>query len=232
MATHSSVLAWRIPGTGEPVGLPSMGSYRVGHDWSNLAVDYSISGFGKEGREGKKVERREGRQVAASLDTRKRTLVWALSQKKKRWCYRREVTQSWPTLRDPMDYSLPGFSIHGIFQARVLEWGAIAFSTEDEAISNPLSSSLSWGLSQLTCICLSDIKKESEVAQSCLTLWDPMDCSLPCSCVHGIFQARVLEWVAISFSRRSSWPRDWTWVSRIVGRHLNHLSYQGSPCLI
>ena len=41
-----------------------------------------------------------------------------------------EVAQSCPTLRDPMDYSLPGSSIHGIFQARVLEWGAIAFSIE------------------------------------------------------------------------------------------------------
>ena len=38
MATHSSILAWRIRGTGEPVGLPSMGSHRVGHDWSNLAA--------------------------------------------------------------------------------------------------------------------------------------------------------------------------------------------------
>ena len=38
MATHSSVLAWRIPGMGEPGGLPSMGSHRVGHDWSDLAV--------------------------------------------------------------------------------------------------------------------------------------------------------------------------------------------------
>ena len=40
-----------------------------------------------------------------------------------------EVAQSCPTLRDPMDCSLPGSSVHGIFQARVLEWGAIAFST-------------------------------------------------------------------------------------------------------
>ena len=40
MATHSSVLAWRIPGMGEPRGLPSMGSHRVGHDWSDLA-DYN-----------------------------------------------------------------------------------------------------------------------------------------------------------------------------------------------
>ena len=38
MATHSTVLAWRIPGTGEPGGLPSMGSHRVGHDWSSLAA--------------------------------------------------------------------------------------------------------------------------------------------------------------------------------------------------
>ena len=44
------------------------------------------------------------------------------------------------------------------------------------------------------------VKRESEVAQSCLTLSDPMDCSLPGSSVHGIFQARVLEWGAIAFS--------------------------------
>ena len=45
-------------------------------------------------------------------------------------------------------------------------------------------------------------KSESEVAQSCLTLSDPMDCSLPVSFIHGIFQVRVLEWVAIAFSIR------------------------------
>jgi len=47
----------------------------------------------------------------------------------------------------------------------------------------------------------------------------PIDCSLPGSSIHGIFQARILEWVAISFSRGSSQSRDWTWVSRIAGRH-------------
>ena len=52
------------------------------------------------------------------------------------------------------------------------------------------------------------VKNESEVTQSCPTLYDPMDCSLPGSSVYGIFQARVLEWVAISFSRGSSQPRD------------------------
>ena len=63
------------------------------------------------------------------------------------------------------------------------------------------------------------VKSEREVAQSCPTLCDPMDHSLPGSSVHGIFQARVLEWGAISFSRGSSQPRDWTQVSWIVGRH-------------
>ena len=56
------------------------------------------------------------------------------------------------------------------------------------------------------------------VTQSYLTLCKPMDCSLPGCSVHGILQARIQEWVAIPFSRRSSWPRDGTWVSCIAGR--------------
>ena len=64
----------------------------------------------------------------------------------------------------------------------------------------------------------SPVSTWSEVAQSCPTLCDPMDCSLPGSSVHGIFEARTLEWVAISFSRGSSWARDRTRVSHIVGR--------------
>ena len=64
-------------------------------------------------------------------------------------------------------------------------------------------------------------KKWSEVTQSCPTLHDPMDYNLPSSSFHGILQARVLEWVAISFSRGSSRPRDQTWVSCIPGRCFN-----------
>ena len=60
---------------------------------------------------------------------------------------------------------------------------------------------------------------ESEVAQSCPTLCNPMDCSPSGSSVHGIFQARVLEWIAISFSRESSRPRNRTQVSHIAGSH-------------
>ena len=52
------------------------------------------------------------------------------------------------------------------------------------------------------------VKSESEVAQSCPTLSDPMDCSLPGSSVHGIFQARVLEWGAITFSVLEGWVEE------------------------
>ena len=63
--------------------------------------------------------------------------------------------------------------------------------------------------SSLTCVCVCHVQ-----------LCDPMDCSLPGSSIHGIFQARILEWVAISFARASSRPRDWTCVSCIscIGR--------------
>ena len=57
------------------------------------------------------------------------------------------------------------------------------------------------------CVCVS--------CQLCPTLWDPMDCSPPSSSVHGILQVGILEWVAISFSRWSFWPRDWTQISCI-----------------
>ena len=70
--------------------------------------------------------------------------------------------------------------------------------------------------------CMKERESENEVAQLCLTICDPMDCSLPGFSVHGIFQARVLEWVAIFFSRGSSQPRDRTRVSRIVGRRFTH----------
>ena len=61
---------------------------------------------------------------------------------------------------------------------------------------------------------------DTRVCVNCLVVsdsLDPMGCSLPGSFVHGILQARIQEWVAISFSRGSSWPKDWTRVSCIAG---------------
>ena len=69
------------------------------------------------------------------------------------------------------------------------------------------------------------------VTQSCPTLCDPVDCSQPGSSVHGILQASILEWVAISFSRRSSRLRDWSQVSCTGRRILYHLRHQGSPSI-
>ena len=72
------------------------------------------------------------------------------------------------------------------------------------------------------------MKSESEVTQSYLTLCDPEDCGLLGSSVYGIFQARILTWVAISFSRGSSRLRVQTGFSHIA-RRLYHLSHQGIP---
>ena len=127
------------------------------------------------------------------------------------------------TLCDPTDCSSPGSSVQGILQGRILEWVA-----NSSGSSQPRDQTC---VSVVSCIgkCVlyrshhletpTRSESESEVAQSCLTLWDPMDCSLPGFSVHGILQASVLEWVAISFSRGSSCPRDQTQVSRTAGRH-------------
>ena len=66
------------------------------------------------------------------------------------------------------------------------------------------------------------------LTQSCLTLCNPVDCTHQGSSVHGIFQARILEWVAISSSSGCSPPRDRTWVSCIGRQILYHLSHQGN----
>ena len=76
-----------------------------------------------------------------------------------------------------MDCSLPGSSIHGIFQARVLEWGAITFSKDQTAVA-----------------------AAAKPIQLCLPLCDPIDGCPPGFPIPGILQARTLEWVAISFS--------------------------------
>ena len=76
---------------------------------------------------------------------------------------------------------------------------------------------------------LNNIRISSKSLQSCPTLCDPMDCSLPGFSIHGILQARTLEWVAISFSRASSRPRDRTRVSLIGGRRFNLWATREAP---
>ena len=107
-----------------------------------------------------------------------------------------EVAQSCPTLSDPMDCSLPGSSVHGIFQAKY--WSGLPLPSPE------------W---------LPYMHAKS--LKSCPTLCDPMDCSPPISSIHGVLQARILEWVAIFLFRGSSQPRDRTCLSHsscIAGR--------------
>ena len=83
-----------------------------------------------------------------------------------------------------------------------------------------------------SCCALTKVFMCVVAAQSCLILGDSMNCSPADSSVHGIFQARILEWVAMPSSRESSQPRDQTCISYVfcIGRWvLYHLRHQGSP---
>ena len=131
-----------------------------------------------------------------------------------------------PTLCNPMDHSPPGSSVHGISQARMLDWVATCFSRESSQLRDQTKSpALAGGFFTTeppgkpirfcvcVCVCVCVL-----VAQSCRTLCYSMDNSLADSSVHGILQARILERVDFPFSRRSSQFRDRTWVSCIAGR--------------
>ena len=113
-----------------------------------------------------------------------------------------------------MDCSPPDSTIHGIFQARILEWVAIFYSRGSswprdrtwvscvgfftaEPSGKPIYKIYGIMQNGKLCVC-------AKLLQSCLTLCNPMDCSPPGSSVHGILQARILEWVAMPFSRESS----------------------------
>ena len=104
-------------------------------------------------------------------------------------------------LENPMDREAWWATVHGVTksQAQLSRYACIV--------------ALQCCIGFCCCSCL--------VTKSCPTLWDPVDCSLPGSFLHGILQARILEWVPISFSRGSSRTRDWTRVSGIAGRHFN-----------
>ena len=155
-----------------------------------------------------------------------------------------------------MDCSPPGSSVHGIIQARIVEWVAISssrrssrprgqtcdsciagrfFTTEapkDSSCWNfpasgnkgrecPRQMSFFLKYSWFTMLCYFLPAKS---IQWCLILCNPTDCSPPSSSVHGILQARILEWVAISSSSGSSWPRNQTCISYVscTGRRILH----------
>ena len=116
-----------------------------------------------------------------------------------------------------MDYNLPGSSVHGIFQARIQEWVAVPCtkgSSKDQTCVSGVSC-IGWQI-LYQCTTFQGLTWP-ESHSSSVQLCDPMDCSLLGSSVHGILLARILEWVGVPFSRRSSQSRDQTWVSPIAG---------------
>ena len=141
------------------------------------------------------------------------------------------VTQSCLTLCDPMDCSTPGLPVH--HQLPELTQTHVHRVSDAIQPSHPLLSPSppAFNISQHQGLFqgVSSLHQVAKVLEFQLQWWwsscevmsdscDPMDCSLLGSSVHGIFQARILEWIVISFSRGSSWPRNWTQVSCISGR--------------
>ena len=116
------------------------------------------------------------------------------------------VAQSYPTLCDPMDCSPPGSYVHGIFQARILEWVAISFSkgsskTRDRTQVFCTAGRFFTNWATREAQLFQNICKSNHHAVCVLVaLCNPTDWGLPGSSIHGIFQARVLECVAILFS--------------------------------
>ena len=152
-------------------------------------------------------------------------------------CYVRvgaKLLQLCPILCDPMDYSPPGSSVHGILHARTLEWTAMPFLLQGIFLTQGSNLSLlglwHWQTGSLPLEPPGKPPKngcENVCVLSHVRLCDPMDYSLPGSSVHGISQARILKWAVISFSRGSSSLRDWTFiacVSCISRQVLYHLA--------
>ena len=130
------------------------------------------------------------------LDSRYPETDWICWKRQSAAAAAAKSLQSCPALCDPIDGSLQGFPVPGILQERTIEWVAIFFSNEWK-----------WKVK---------VKSESEDTQSCPTLRDLMDCSPPGSCVHGIFQARVLEWGAIAFSEISCYITSMTQIIKLT----------------
>ena len=188
MATHSSVLAWRIPGTGEPGGLPSTGSHRVGHYWSDLAV--AAVSILKE----------------TEMATHSSILAWKIPWTEEpgglQFMRSQRIRHDWMTNKHTKIYSQCPRLVH------LLQRPERQIKCRSDRNHYPNIFEAFDGDSNL-CIFPRDlvlvlvyagrkgklrISICSKVSESCPTLCDPMDCSLPGSSIHGIFQARVLEW--------------------------------------
>ena len=189
MATHSSLLAWRIPWTEEPGGLQSMGSRRVRHNWSDWAH----------------TQRRPMRTWCLQKflhEVRRKRVYTAYSC---RWISAGDWSQKTPQI--PKSASA---------QAINIKWcRTVALHICGFWIRGCRASGYKGYCTTVGC----QLEHLLFSTQACLTTCDSVDCSPAGNSVHRILQARILEWVATSFSRGSFWPRSWTCVS-CTGRQI------------
>ena len=134
------------------------------------------------------------------------------------------VAQSYPALCDAKNYSQSGSSVHGICQARIVEW--LPFPSSGIFLTQ--GSNLGF-LCILHCRWILYLLSHNYPMCVCPMLCDTVGCSLPGSSVSGILQARILEWVAIAFPRGPSRLRDWTQVSCIAGRFFTVWATRKAP---
>ena len=249
MAPHSSTLAWRIPWTGDPGGLQSMGSHRVGHDWSDLAVAAAWLSMGFPGALMVKnlpadagdvrnmgsipgMGRSPGEDLLEWLPNPiflpgkshgQRSLVGSSP-----WGHKELDTTEQLTLLPQLGMGASQVALvvknlpadAGNMRCGFNPWVGKS-QTQLKWLSMHTQLSTLWSevtvvnfiiTTRIVLLVLTHNKslhpwsypssgKGSEVIQSCLTLCNTMDCSLPGSSVLEIFQERILDWVAISFSK-------------------------------
>ena len=165
MATHSSILAWRIPWTEKPDGLQSIGSQRVGHNWSDSAHTQTAWKIAK-------------------------TYIFSLTGTKLYWkliCLCNMFLLYFPLTPKSNAAAAAAKSRQSCLTLRPHRWNPTRLPRPRD------SSGKNTGVGCHFLLQSMKVKSESEVAQSCLTLCDPMDRSPPGFSVHGVVQARELE---------------------------------------
>ena len=230
MAIHSRIIAWKIPRTEEPGRLQSMGTQRVGHDWATSLSHMVLWGISehltqrsleKFNTQTEKFTTRLFKCFINSQPLHKMLTCYVMLVREHKCVSTRKqnltVTQYMNTK------SAFSFTPTLLLGSWIKHWKFIwyPYFTQREGVCAHTHIHTSPRLWNTFISYRVHEVKWSEVAQSCPTLFDPVDCSPPGCSVHGILQARKLEWVAISFSRGSSQPRDRTQVSHIAGRCFN-----------
>ena len=162
------------------------------------------------------------------------TGLWAFKQ----WCWRRLLRVPWTVRRSNLsilkeispEYSLEGLMLLLLlndYVASVVSDSVWPHRQQSTRLHHPWDSpGKNTGVVCHFLLQCMKVKSEREVAQSCLTLHDPTDCSLPGSSVYGIFQARALEWTAIAFSGKDWW---WCWNSNTLATWCEELTHWKRP---